>query len=286
MSGRALKPVDTIAATVREIGAGNLSRRLHLRGTGDELDRLSETVNEMLERLESAFRRITRFTADASHELRTPVAIIRTTAEVTSARPRSSAEHEAAWQQIVAQTERTSQLIEDLLILARADSGHDRCAFEPVDLAEILRDVSAEMRILADDAGLRLTTSILSLCPIKGEPDALRRILINLLDNAIKYTPPGGSVDVTLQEEDLHGSRAAVVQVRDTGIGIAEEDLPHVFDRFYRTAPDRSRRTGGGGLGLSIAQSLAALHKGEITVASIPGAGSVFRLVLPGDVAN
>jgi heavy metal sensor kinase len=277
MSGRALKPVDQIARTARRISGQNLSERLPLRMTGDELDRLSATLNEMLARLEGAFGRITQFTADASHELRTPVAIIRTTAEVTTARPRTPEEHEKAWAQVISQTERTAQLIDGLLLLARADAGWDDLSFEAFDLAETLRAVTAEMEILAEASGLRLTAELPREHPMTGDSDALRRLLLILLDNAIKYTAPGGAVHVDMR---LDGS-SAVIQVRDTGAGIAPEDLPHIFDRFYRTARDRSRKTGGAGLGLAIAQWLAARHGGTIQVESTPGSGSTFRLILP-----
>jgi heavy metal sensor kinase len=277
MSGRALRPVDEMARTIERIGAKSLSARLTLRGAGDELDRLAGTVNRMLARLESAFQLIAQFTADASHELRTPVAIIRTTGEVIRTRPRSGSEHEAAWDQVIAQTERMSGMIDGLLLLARADAGRLVPAHEPMDLADTVREAAAELRILAEKSGLRMTAEIPAHCAMKGDAESIRRVLMALLDNAIKYTPPGGEIDIrmTAQQE------SAEIAIHDTGVGIAAEDLPRIFDRFYRTSTDRSRTSGGAGLGLAIAQALAALHGGEIAAESSPGAGSTFRLRLP-----
>jgi signal transduction histidine kinase len=256
-----------------------------LRGAGDELDRLSAVLNQMLGRLESAFQLVTQFTADASHELRTPVGIIRTTAEVIRLRRRTPEEHEAAWDQVILQSERMSGLIGDLLALARADAGRgdmaSDMAMQPMDLAATLASIVEEIRILAESSGLRLRTFLDAECPMTGDPDAIRRLFLVLLDNAIKYTPSGGEVEIRLRTVDSLGAPAAVVEVRDTGPGIDAQHLRRIFDRFYRVSADRSRNTGGAGLGLSIAQWLASLHGGEITVESAPGAGSTFRVILP-----
>ncbi|MCX6635828.1 MAG: ATP-binding protein [Acidobacteria bacterium] len=277
MSRRALEPVDRITRTAGEIGAQNLSARLPLRGAGDELDRLSATLNAMFARLEAAFQRISRFTADASHELRTPVAIIRTTAELARSKPRSENEYAAALDRILSESERTSRLIEDLMLLARADAGADGMVLEPMNLAGSVREACAEVRVLADAGQVRLAPGPLSDCSVPGDDHALRRLFLILLDNAIKYTQAGGEVRVSIRTEN----RMAVVEVRDTGAGISPEDLPHIFERFYRAAEDRSRATGGAGLGLSIAHWIAARHGGEILAESVPGAGSVFRVRLP-----
>jgi signal transduction histidine kinase len=285
MSARALGPVDEIARAAQFISAQNLSERLPSSGAGDELDRLSQVLNGMLTRLESAFQRITRFTADASHELRTPVAIIRTTAEVTQARPRTVEEHGEAWKRVLAQTERTSQLIDDLLTLARADAASDGLAFEPVDLRRTVEDACEEMRVVADMKGLCLRSSIApewdqaERCLV-GDSDAIRRALLILIDNGIKATPPGGEIEVALGIEGPTPG-VSIVSVKDTGIGISNEDLPYIFDRFYRVAKDRSRYTGGAGLGLSIAQWIVSRHSGEMVVESVVGQGSTFRMRLP-----
>lgn len=281
MSRRALEPVDRITRTAAEIGAYNLSERLPLREAGDELDRLSATLNSMFARLEAAFRQITQFTADASHELRTPVAIIRTTAELAQTKPRSPEEYRKALDSILTESERTSRLIEDLLLLARADAGADGMAQEPTSFAECLRDACAEVRVLAEHKGVRLDFKEPRECTVTGDRQAIRRLFLILLDNAIKYTPPGGKVAVNLCIEEAAGKQAAVVEVRDTGGGITPEDLPHVFERFYRASKDRSRDTGGAGLGLSIARWIAEKHGGEIRAESTPEMGSIFRVRLP-----
>ncbi len=278
MSGRALRPVDQITRTARQISAENLSERLPLRGAGDELDRLSETLNAMLARLETAFAKITQFTADASHELRTPVAIMRTTAEVTGSRPRTVEEHVAAWDVILRQTERTSQLIDDLLLLARADARFEGLTFDSMNLAATVRDAGGGMKPIAAAAGLKLDIPVAQECVISGDSEAIRRLVLILLDNAIKYTPAGGEIRV---ESKNDGTGNGVIEVRDTGAGISANDLPHIFDRFYRASKDRSRSTGGAGLGLSIAQWIATRHGGEIQVESTLGTGSVFRVLLP-----
>jgi heavy metal sensor kinase len=281
LSGRALRPVDEIAQTVQRIGSRNLAERLTLRGTGDELDRLAATMNQMLSRIDSAFRLVTRLTADASHELRTPVAIIRTTGEVIRSTKRTTEEHEIAWDQVLLQAERMSSLIDDLLLLARADAGHSQPYFESVDLAEVLRFAIGDIRILAETARIKLTVSVLPECFMSGDADALRRLLMILLDNAIKYTDAGGEVSVLLDVDESAERHSAMIEVRDTGVGIGPDDLPRVFDRFYRVSTDRSRQTGGSGLGLSIAQWLASLHGGRIAVTSDLGKGSTFRVTLP-----
>ena len=277
ISRRALDPVDRITRTAQAITAQSLARRLPLRGVDDELERLSNTLNGMFARLDDAFRRTREFTADASHELRTPVAIIRSTAEVTRAQPRSAREYEAALDRILSETERTSRLIDDLLLLARADAGADSDPMEPIDLAQSLGDACEEGYILARAAGLRFTTAIPPTCATIGDPEGLRRLFLILLDNAVKFTPAGGAVGVTMTIRDL----VAEIEIRDTGVGVAADDLPHIFERFYRVSPDRSRTTGGVGLGLAIAQWIATCHNGRIAVESEPGAGSVVRVTLP-----
>jgi signal transduction histidine kinase len=261
----------------KAIGTHNLADRLPLRGVDDELDRLSDTLNGMFARLDDAFRRVTQFSADASHELRTPVAIIRTTAEVTRQRPRTEAEYAAALDRILAESERTSQLIDDLLLLARADADAERLVMEPMDLAETVRETCDQGRILADASGVRFTADLPRACPAVGEPQALRRLFLILVDNAVKYTPAGGIVNVAMTVEDGH----ATIDVRDTGVGIPAADAPRIFERFYRVATDRSRQTGGVGLGLAIARWIATCHGGTIALESEPGVGSVFHVILP-----
>jgi heavy metal sensor kinase len=278
MSRRALAPVVRITQTAERIGSRNLSSRLEVAQSRDELQHLSETLNGMLERLEMAFRRITQFTADASHELRTPVALMRTTAELSLRKPRAEADYREALTQILRELETTSALIENLMLLARADSGVEVLQFAPVDLAEILGDACRQGRILTEGKQISFQ-ELITQDPVivEGDAGALRRLFVILLDNAVKYTPPGGTVTLTLT--DPRG--VAVAEIRDTGIGIGEVDLPHIFERFYRADKARSPGMGGVGLGLSIGRWIAEAHGGVIEAESTPGQGSVFRVRLP-----
>lgn len=279
MSRRALAAVDRITNAAAGIEEQNLTQRLPLSGTGDELDHLSATLNQMLDRLERSFARMARFTADASHELRTPVAIIRMNAEVTLAKPRAPEQYREALERILAETGRTTTLIEDLMTLARADADAAELVREPVGLAAVIGARCAEIGVLADAASVKLIVELPVECQVLGDATMLDRLFLILLDNAIRYTPPAGTITVALACEAEH--RSAVVTIRDTGIGIAPEDLPHVFERFYRAAKDRSRETGGAGLGLAIALWIARRHAGTLTVRSAPGEGSEFQLRLP-----
>jgi heavy metal sensor kinase len=270
--------VDQITREARSISAQNLSSRLAVPRSGDELQRLSETLNGMLARLEQAFRRITQFTADASHELRTPVALMRTRAEVALRRPRSEEEYRETLQQILQDLQRTSSLIENLMLLARADSGAEALQRTRINMVESVGEACLEGRTLAETNQI----SFLQELPesplwIEGESNSLRRLFLILLDNAAKYTPARGRITVTLTSSD----GCAVAEVRDTGIGIAAEDLPHIFERFFRADPARSRETGGAGLGLSIGKWIAEAHGGTISASSKPGEGSVFQVRIP-----
>jgi heavy metal sensor kinase len=273
MSGRALQPVDEISQAAAQISAQDLSARLPSSGIGDELDRLSRVLNDMLSRLQSAFHRITEFTADASHELRTPVSVIQTTAELMQRRPRTIDEHVAAWGRVHAETERTGNLIGDLLTLARSDAGKHNLDLRPMDLAETVRAAADEMCVIADAKGIQVVLEAVPSCPVQGDADALRRAICILLDNAIKFTSAPGEIRIAIKPN-------AVVTVTDSGIGIAPDDLRLIFQRFYRVSKDRSRQTGGAGLGLSIAQWIVARHGGEIKVESELGKGSTFAMVL------
>jgi two-component system, OmpR family, heavy metal sensor histidine kinase CusS len=277
LSRRALAPVDTITATARMIGVENLSQRLEVARTGDELERLSQTLNEMIARLDAAFQKITRFTADASHELRTPLSVMRTTAEVALRAP-PGGEQRAALEQIVAEVERTSQLVENLLLIAKADSGAAELNKRSIDFVTAVSEACTEAEVLARVKGLELTTQLpADGVWVHGDRDALRRLFLILIDNAVKYTPAGGSVVVALRVDDA----TAVGTVHDTGIGIAPDHLPHVFDRFYRADRARSRAAGGAGLGLAIGRWIAEAHGGVISVESTVGQGSRFSVRLP-----
>ncbi|HXW57253.1 MAG TPA: heavy metal sensor histidine kinase [Candidatus Cybelea sp.] len=278
LSRRALAPVDQITQAARSIGAQDLSRRLRVPRTSDELERLADTLNEMLGRLEAAFQRVTQFTADASHELRTPVSVIRTNAEITLRKPRSEAEYREAFSRTLEESEKISRLIEQLLQLARADSGSSGLPMARTDLNQALENACREADVLAEAKHLNFSRSIPEnrLC-VEGDSVSLERLFMILLDNAVKYTASGGQIDVRLVSDDGF----AIAEVRDTGAGIAPADLTRVFDRFYRADRARSREAGGTGLGLAIGRWIAEAHGGEIRVQSEPAKGSTFQVRIP-----
>ena len=278
LSRRALAPVDQITRTARTISVQNLSNRLNVAPTGDELQRLSETLNGMLERLEAAFKKIIQFTADASHELRTPVAVMRTRTELSLRKPRSADEYRDTIAQVHSELEKTSELVERLMFLARADYGEEALQLCTTDLGEVVREAYSQGQMLSQAKQIDFREEMLSQPVwVKADAHALRRLFLILIDNAIKYTPTSGRVDIVLRQEDGF----AVGEVRDTGIGIAPEDLPNIFERFYRADKARSRESGGVGLGLSIGRWIAEAHGGTIDVRSSPGSGSTFRVRLP-----
>ena len=279
LSTRALAPVDAISRMAQRISIESLEPRLSVPQTGDQLQRLSETLNAMLSRLAFSVRRMKQFTADASHELRAPVSLIRTTAEVAvQRRDRSAGEYLQALEEILEEAAETSQVVESLMLLARADSGTQVLEAAPADICAIVRSASDQGEKLVRNRGSKCSAQI----PedpiwIQADAEALRRALLILIDNAAKYTPAGGSVAIRLEARN----GLAVASVSDTGIGIAKEDLAHIFDRFWRADKARSREQGGAGLGLSIAKWIVETHRGSIDVKSELGRGSAFYLSVP-----
>jgi heavy metal sensor kinase len=277
LSGRALAPVDALTRTARNISGANLNSRLERLNTGDELQRLSDTLNEMLARIENAFLRVSQFTADASHELRTPISLIRTEAEIALRKSRDEAEYQESLRHILNEAERTSSLVERLLSLARADAGRESLEIHPLDLTQTVRQIAADWQGVMAAHRLKFTESLADRNVwIDGDKSALSRLLNILLDNAVKYTPSGGSIDLILEANEK-----AVITVRDNGIGISDEDRPRIFERFYRADKARSRELGGAGLGLAIAQWIVEQHRGSIMVVSSLGKGSEFVVELP-----
>ena len=279
LSKRALEPVDEISKAAQRISIENLADRLHVPETGDQLQRLSETLNAMFARLESSVMRIKQFTADASHELRAPVSLIRTTAEVAAQRrDRPGSEYLQAIDEILEESERTSQVVDSLMLLARADSGTGAVEFVKTDMCSIVRDAIEQGEKLVRHHGLQFSASLpAGSIEIMADPDALRRALLILIDNAAKYTPAGGTVNVGLETRDFF----AIASVSDNGMGIAKGDFEHIFDRFWRADKARSREQGGAGLGLSIAKWIVETHGGSIEADSEPGKGSVFAVRIP-----
>ncbi len=283
ISRRALKPVGQITAAAESISISNLSDRLEVPETSDELQRLSETLNRMLARLDTSVQRMSQFTADASHELRAPVSLIRTTAELAVQGGRAQTEYHEDMVQILAEAERTSQLIDSLLLLARADAGEGGLQHELTDISTSVREALEQGRSLAVEKGVELTADPNSQpIVVRGDGQALRRLVFILIDNAIKYTPEGGRVQVRL--DALEGQ--ATIKVTDSGIGISESDQPYIFNRFWRADKVRSRGVGGAGLGLAIAHWIVEQHQGSVEVRSKPGQGSAFTVrILLADIA-
>lgn len=276
LAGRALAPVGRMTEAARRITATNLGERIEVANPGDELGRLGVTLNAMLDRIDRAFAATRRFTADAAHELKTPLASIRVEAEVTLLSPRSPGEYDETLRSIVEETERLSRLADRLLILSREDSGPS-LPRRSIRLDEALRAAIDHATEAASGARVSLRVEDLPRVEVEGDHEMLRQVFDNLLDNAIKYTPAGGVVTVRGRSVgDL-----AIVEVSDTGVGIPEDALPRVFDRFYRVDPSRSRRTGGTGLGLSIAKAVIERHGGATEATSLLGQGSTFRVSLP-----
>jgi heavy metal sensor kinase len=278
LSGRSLAPVNRIIETAELIGAQNLSSRLEAPKARDELRRLTETLNAMLARIDASFKRVTQFTADASHDLRTPVAIMRTSAEVALRRPRSDHEYRQTLLRILATAEETTSLIENLLTLARADAGAGDLHFQPIDLRRSLESAAAGAEILAGGKGITFEHHLPDEAVwISADERATERAVKIILENAVKYTAPEGRITLRFEK----GEAKANIEIRDNGIGIAEKDMPHIFERFYRANHVRPRDPGGSGLGLAIALWIVQKHQGKIEVESFPGQGSMFRITLP-----
>ncbi len=272
----ALRPLDRMTRTARRIGAEDLSQRVERPRTGDELDRLAETMNDMLARLEQAFSQSRRFAADAAHELRTPLAALRGSIEVALKGARSPEEYRRVLASDLEEVERLIQLSEDLLLLSRSMAGPEptRAAVELEPLLLEVFDVGAR---LGQPAGVSVRIEHAAPASVRGEAAALRRALVNLVENAIKYTPRGGKIELSLGV----GPESAVIEVSDTGIGIEPADAERIFDPFVRLDAARSRDTGGAGLGLAIARSIVVAHGGTLSVESRPGSGSRFTIRLP-----
>jgi len=280
LSGRALRPVGEIIEAVHLIGEHSLSLRLKVPATGDEIQHLSETLNGMLNRVETAFRRVAELTANASHELRTPICIIRTAAEIALLNARPTVEsHRQALLQVCAEAEKNTRLLEDMLLLARSDSGSQTTQFSALPLAKTLRHAVEACRHLA--AAKSITLSLLvdrSEELVWADASQLNRLWFLLLDNAIKYTPYCGNVTARI----LSGAKGEIIgEIADSGIGIDPQDQPLIFDRFFRAENARLTADTGSGLGLAIARWITEANHAQIAVDSSPGCGSTFRVTFP-----
>ncbi len=277
LSTRSLAPLGWMAEQTRRITGSNLETRLEIGDAAGELQVLARSFNELLSRLDQSFESMRRFVADASHELRTPVAVIRGEADVALAQDRPASEYRESLAIILDESRRLSRLVEDLLNLARADAGHVRLQVREFYFNDLLSDACRSVQALAASRGVRLDCRCAADVPFRGDEELLRRLVVNLLDNAIRYTPDGGQVSASLEAD----GRDLRIRVSDTGVGIAPEEAPHVFERFYRVDKARSREDGGFGLGLSIVKWIAESHNGAVELASRPEAGSVFTVTLP-----
>ena len=277
LAKRAFRPVHQLTRTTREIKAGDLHRRVPVPQARDEVFELALTFNEMIERLEQAFVQQRRFVADASHELRTPVAVIRSIADVALEEPLAFDECVTALHEITFESERLGQLLNDLLSLARADEDQQSIEREPVRLDLLALDVAATMESLATERGIDLQVQKMEPAIILGDTMRLIQVLMGLVDNALTYTNAGGKVTLSVE---AHTSEVCLV-ARDTGIGIAAPDIPHIFERFYRADAARSQVMRGSGLGLSIADWVVRAHGGSIGVESQVGRGTAFTVTLP-----
>jgi heavy metal sensor kinase len=277
LAKKSFSPVIEMSEQAQRIGATNLQERLPVSNAKDELGRLATVFNELLSRLDRSFENMREFMADASHELRTPLSIIRGEADVALSQDRDPADYRESLTIIQDEARRLSRIVDDMLALARADAGQRPLNVQDFYLNDLVEEACRAMQVLAMRKGIALTLSPTEDVSFHGDEDLLRRLVINLLDNAIKFTPVGGSVSVQMVCEP----NGVKIIVADTGVGIPAESAPYVFDRFYRVAKARSRAEGGSGLGLAIARWVAEAHQGSIDLVTSPGQGSKFTVYLP-----
>jgi heavy metal sensor kinase len=277
LAGRALRPIKQITRTAQSISGSDLKQRINYHGAADEIGRLAKMFDEMLDRLSAAFNRERQFTADVAHELRTPLTALKGQIGVTLSRLRPSTEYERTLHGLEEQVDRLIRLTTDLLFLSRLEQGRLPWRPEAIEFSDLLTGIIEQVQPLAESKGLKLKKEIPPGLSLRGDPDHLIRLFLNLLDNAIRYTQRGGQIEVRAEGEDtgLH------VSVSDTGPGIPPEHLPHLFDRFHRVEAARSRATGGAGLGLAIAHEIAQWHGGRLEVESTLGRGTTFTVHLP-----
>jgi heavy metal sensor kinase len=274
---RALAPVSEIARKAEQITQHSLSDRLPVARTGDELERLSISLNHMIGRLEDALQNSKRFVADASHELRTPLAVLRGELENLTQDNRFDAGTRETLGSMLEEVERLTNIVEGLVALSRLDAGEAQTEWVQFDLAELAATTADQMNLLAEDKGIAVEWGSKQRVLVQGDRARLKQVIVNLLDNAIKYTPGGGAIQLSVTRETGH----AILDVTDNGIGIPADAVPHVFERFFRVDKARSRDEGGAGLGLSIVKSICTAHGAEVQAESTPGKGSHFRIRLP-----
>jgi len=276
LARRSLSPISYIASKTKSITSENLSERLTPRGTDDEMDELIRTINGMIARLESSFKRMAEFTADASHELKTPICAMRGEAEVLLSKERKTEEYQEGLAHFIEQFDHLNQMINDLILLSKFDATQMELKMDPLRLDLLIQDLCDLFQILAEQKKIALEMDTIEEVIVLGDKMRLQQLFTNLIDNAIKYTPEG-SIDITMEKNKEY----VLVKVKDTGIGIAQEEQEKIFKRFYRVDKSRSRETGGVGLGLSIAEWIAHAHHGRMEVYSKVNQGSTFTVYLP-----
>lgn len=277
MSGMALRPVSQISQLANSITAENLNERIPARAVEDELGVLINTINKMIARLQSSFDQIREFSFSVAHELKTPLTIMKGESELALAKPLSADETERLITTYLEETVRMSHIVDDLLTLAKADAGQIHIRKEPVAIDELVNEVYDDASILSTDKHLTVTLDRNDPRVINGDPIRLRQLLRAVVTNAIRYTEPGGRIHLRCSHEGSH----VIIEVEDTGIGIAPEHVEKIFQKFYRVDDARTRAKGGSGLGLSIAKWIIDAHNGTIAVRSTPGKGSCFSIRLP-----
>ncbi len=277
LAGRALRPVDTITLAAQRIAGGDLTQRLNVPVSSDEIGRLAGTFNNMIARLETSFRQIRQFSSDASHELRTPLTVMKGETELALRRPREAEDYTVVLESNLEEIDRMTRIVDELLFLSRADMGEVKMEHLPVKLEALLEDVHRQAALLGQDQGVQVVLGLVTPAAVLGDELRLRELFLNLVDNAVKYSHPGGTVEISLAAEDDR----ARVSIVDQGIGISREDQQRIFDRFYRTDDARAHTKKGTGLGLAISSWIAESHLGRIDVQSEVGKGSTFTVTLP-----
>jgi two-component system OmpR family sensor kinase len=277
LAGRALRPVEAITVAAQRIAAGDLSQRLTVRRSSDEVGQLASTFNEMIARLDTSFRQIRQFSTDASHELRTPLTVLKGETELALRRPRSGEDYRLVLESSLEEIDRMTRIVDELLFLSRADLGEVKMESVPVRLDALVEDIHRQATLLGQEHHVQVTPGTVTPATVQGDEFRLRELFLNLVDNAIKYSRPNGKVEISLMSE----AGTARLSVSDHGIGIEPEVQARIFDRFYRTDAARAHAKKGTGLGLSICKWIAEAHHGRIEVQSSPGEGSKFTVVLP-----
>jgi len=277
LANKALNPVDEITRTARMITSKSLDQRIKLKKANDEIGRLAETFNDMISRLGRSFKQIRQFSADASHELRTPLTILKGEIEVGLRKRRRLEEYRKILNSNLEEVDHMTQIVDDLLFLSKADMGEVHLQKQPVNLTQLVSEVHAQAKTITIAKDIRVCVSTDSEVVVMGDRLRLRELLLNLVDNGVKYTPEGGEMTISLERDDGR----IKLRVMDNGIGIAPDDQAHIFDRFFRVDKARSREAGGSGLGLSICKWIVEAHGGEISVESDLGKGSAFTVTLP-----